>query len=425
MDPLKTGRLISIARKRLNMTQKDLANKLFVSDKAVSKWERGLSFPDIGVLIPLSEILEINLYDLLKGEEMKEKQDDTILIETIKYSNEEKSKLKKILGGIIIIMSIMLIIMIGFIIIAKLPKNDIIVEEKMIPGQKFSVQNYVGTYKIATKEINDGWVCKMQIDYPPDWSEDKNTDYYYNCFNIKYKELPGFNYYHYNIFLDKYYLDNTNYPSYMHNINYKNELMITNKYFNEQNFNKEITLSDLDKLELKLIDKKVLLEVYNMAINSKEIDSYGSYPNGYKGVFNYEYTSFETGETYVVGFYLDLFGYIKDVYIDTKNGDYYSSDLINSVSKFNTNKEDREYILNQLLNKKNKFDKIEKYIVENQKFSIPVELKNDEDAIELTKYHFKVINNAINHQQQSLNNIMRYVKDIREMDGQDKEFIDN
>lgn len=56
------------------MTQKDLANKLFVSINAVSKWERDLCFPDISVLIPLSEILKVNLYDLLKGKKWKRKQ---------------------------------------------------------------------------------------------------------------------------------------------------------------------------------------------------------------------------------------------------------------------------------------------------------------------------------------------------------------
>ena len=43
MDPKKTGIIILEARKKLNMTQKDLADKLYVSDKAVSKWERGIS----------------------------------------------------------------------------------------------------------------------------------------------------------------------------------------------------------------------------------------------------------------------------------------------------------------------------------------------------------------------------------------------
>lgn len=69
MDAQKTGKLISIKRKNMNMTQGELAKKLHITDKAVSKWERGLSFPDISLLIPLSEILNISLYDLLKGED--------------------------------------------------------------------------------------------------------------------------------------------------------------------------------------------------------------------------------------------------------------------------------------------------------------------------------------------------------------------
>ena len=51
----------------MNMTQSELAKKLHITDKAVSKWERGLSFPDISILIPLAETLNISLYDLLKG----------------------------------------------------------------------------------------------------------------------------------------------------------------------------------------------------------------------------------------------------------------------------------------------------------------------------------------------------------------------
>lgn len=72
MDPEKTGRFISESRRKCNMTQKELAEKLHITDKAVSKWERGLSFPDISILIPLTEILEISLYDLLIGGESDE-----------------------------------------------------------------------------------------------------------------------------------------------------------------------------------------------------------------------------------------------------------------------------------------------------------------------------------------------------------------
>lgn len=67
MDAKKIGRYISDNRKKLGLSQKELAEKLYITDKAVSKWERGLSFPDISMLIPLSETLEISLYDLLTG----------------------------------------------------------------------------------------------------------------------------------------------------------------------------------------------------------------------------------------------------------------------------------------------------------------------------------------------------------------------
>lgn len=67
MDAKKTGKYIQMNRKKQGMSQKELADKLNITDKAISKWERGLSFPDISMLIPLSEILEISLYDLLTG----------------------------------------------------------------------------------------------------------------------------------------------------------------------------------------------------------------------------------------------------------------------------------------------------------------------------------------------------------------------
>ena len=67
MDAKRTGKFICESRKKHGMSQKELADKLNITDKAVSKWERGISFPDISMLIPLSELLEISLYDLLTG----------------------------------------------------------------------------------------------------------------------------------------------------------------------------------------------------------------------------------------------------------------------------------------------------------------------------------------------------------------------
>lgn len=68
MEKDKLGTYVASLRKSQGMTQKDLAELLGVTDKAVSKWERGLSFPDISMLEPLSEVLGVSILELLKGE---------------------------------------------------------------------------------------------------------------------------------------------------------------------------------------------------------------------------------------------------------------------------------------------------------------------------------------------------------------------
>ncbi|MCM1150101.1 MAG: helix-turn-helix transcriptional regulator [Butyricicoccus sp.] len=68
MDAGKTGALIAQARKERELTQKDLAERLHVSAQAVSKWERGLSCPDIGLLEPLAEELGLTVTELLSGQ---------------------------------------------------------------------------------------------------------------------------------------------------------------------------------------------------------------------------------------------------------------------------------------------------------------------------------------------------------------------
>ena len=68
MDVKKIGRFIAENRKAKNLTQKELAEKLGVSDKTVSRWENGNYMPDLSLLQPLSEELGISLNELLSGE---------------------------------------------------------------------------------------------------------------------------------------------------------------------------------------------------------------------------------------------------------------------------------------------------------------------------------------------------------------------
>lgn len=78
MDNHKTGVLITETRKSLNLTQKDLAESLHVSIQAVSKWERGLSFPDVLLLEPLAELLSLSVSDLLAGERKTPTQEQPV-----------------------------------------------------------------------------------------------------------------------------------------------------------------------------------------------------------------------------------------------------------------------------------------------------------------------------------------------------------
>ena len=78
MDNLKTGVLIAETRKELHLTQKDLAEQLHVSIQAVSKWERGLSFPDVLLLEPLSELLGLSVSELLAGERKTPTQEQPV-----------------------------------------------------------------------------------------------------------------------------------------------------------------------------------------------------------------------------------------------------------------------------------------------------------------------------------------------------------
>ena len=68
MDKKKTGCLIKEARMKKNYTQNELGDLLGVTNKAVSRWENGDSFPDVGLLENLSEILDIRIQDIVTGE---------------------------------------------------------------------------------------------------------------------------------------------------------------------------------------------------------------------------------------------------------------------------------------------------------------------------------------------------------------------
>ena len=76
MDQLKIGKFIADCRKRKNLTQMQLAEKLGITDKAVSKWERGVAMPDTSIMPELCDILSISVNELLSGERINMENDN-------------------------------------------------------------------------------------------------------------------------------------------------------------------------------------------------------------------------------------------------------------------------------------------------------------------------------------------------------------
>ena len=91
----KFGEFILELRKEKGLTQKELAEKLYISDKAVSKWERGLSMPDIALLMPLSQIFSVTTTELLSGKRIEKNKGlaieevEALMNRTIYLSKEE------------------------------------------------------------------------------------------------------------------------------------------------------------------------------------------------------------------------------------------------------------------------------------------------------------------------------------------------
>ena len=129
MDLIKIGKYIAGKRKSLGMTQRQLAEKLGMSDKSVSKWERGVCLPDVSVYKELCSILGISLNEFLAGEDIAQEnmiqKSETNINEVIR-DNINKQKCLKVMRCILLVISICAVAVIGFIIYRlKKPQNYI------------------------------------------------------------------------------------------------------------------------------------------------------------------------------------------------------------------------------------------------------------------------------------------------------------
>ena len=119
MDQIKIGKFIAECRKKNNLTQAELAEKLFISDRAVSKWENGKSMPDSSIMLSLCKELKINVNDLLHGEVVTvENYNEELENKLIEMVKEKEKADRKLLSLEVVIGIFSVVILFGFIFAA-------------------------------------------------------------------------------------------------------------------------------------------------------------------------------------------------------------------------------------------------------------------------------------------------------------------
>ena len=113
MDQIKIGRFIAECRKKANLTQMQLAEKLGITDKAISKWERGVAMPDTSIMLELCDILCISVNELLSGEkismENNNQKNEQLMLDMAKELKKKNKIIWSSMWAILIVSMIALI----------------------------------------------------------------------------------------------------------------------------------------------------------------------------------------------------------------------------------------------------------------------------------------------------------------------------
>lgn len=170
MDQVKIGKFIAHCRKEKNMTQAELAEKLNITDRAISKWETGKGMPDSSIMLELCDELDISVNELLSGEMIIMDNYNKVAEENfIKFQKEKEDSDKRLLFTEIIIGSI---VTISFLL--------------MIFLSIFAIENIVWktiTIIVGIVIFIIGIGCSLLIEQKAG---------YYQCDNCKYKYIPTY-----------------------------------------------------------------------------------------------------------------------------------------------------------------------------------------------------------------------------------------
>lgn len=184
MEPTRIGRFIAERRKALGLTQRQLAEQLSVSDKAVSKWETGRGLPDVLLMPPLCAALGITVNDLLSGEYVSErdyqKKAEENMMELMKQNAENKLRMAQSLtcGAVTIVAVCALVCLASFLPLPVAARIALLA---------FAIATAVaGIWAAATLDVRAGWFecphCK-ELFVPP------MADYVKGCHTFTKRRL--------------------------------------------------------------------------------------------------------------------------------------------------------------------------------------------------------------------------------------------
>lgn len=184
MEPTRIGRFIAERRKALGLTQRQLAEQLSVSDKAVSKWETGRGLPDVLLMPPLCAVLGITVNDLLSGERVGEgdyqKKAEENMMELMKQNAENKLRMAQSLtcGAVTIVAVCALVCLASFLPLPVAARIALLA---------FAIATAVaGIWAAATLDVRAGWFecphCK-ELFVPP------MADYVKGCHTFTKRRL--------------------------------------------------------------------------------------------------------------------------------------------------------------------------------------------------------------------------------------------
>ena len=378
MNQEAIGKFIATCRKEVNMTQKELAEKLGVIDKTVSRWENGYNLPDISLFEPLCEILNIDVIELLNAKKMNEKTKEEVnntVMNIVEISNKKIVDQKKSTTTrsfvYTVFISLIAFVLVWIFVFSKEKGNDKVAVVPQGPLAKYQDA-------VAVKEKSDGWVCTFVLGGY--LHQEGVRSYEYDCYNLKHPELTNFLTDNEIISTDNMYLElyPTTLPRYSHNLEYIGDIIQIAEYFSQKNYASIITIEDLEGLELSKINKEEVFALFNQAIQIEKYETYGNYAN-INPYENIHISEVMNGYQWQLGYILSH-GYISYVDIHLLIDGEYLVDIVENGNATNEQKTLYDTI-----------QKIETYIMENQLFEVDSSLPRIENA-ELLEKLFESIN---------------------------------